>query len=80
MAQFGVTGRLVRSIIAGVLCAVVSVPIAYLALDRYVVLTISVGDTRLIARLIRAALVVVGLTSFCSGFVSQYFSSASATA
>ncbi|MFB6222308.1 MAG: hypothetical protein ABEH86_01375 [Haloarcula sp.] len=60
-----------RSAIGGVLCAVVFLPIMYLALNAYVIVTISVGPVTKINRLIDFALVAGSLAAFFAGFVSN---------
>ncbi len=62
-----------RPAIAGLLCVVVFLPTTYLALNAYVVLTISVGPTHLLSRVINAALVIGSLTAFCGGVLSQLY-------
>ncbi|MHC3379697.1 hypothetical protein [Haloarcula sp. H-GB5] len=60
-----------RATAAGVLCTAVFLPIMYVLLHAYVVLTISVGPVDTLNRLIDFALVAGGVTAFVGGFVSQ---------
>jgi hypothetical protein len=61
-----------RATAAGVLCTAVFLPAMYVLLHAFVVLTVSVGPVDTLNRLIDFALVAGGLTTFVSGFVSQY--------
>jgi hypothetical protein len=60
-----------RATAAGVLCTAVFLPIMYVLLHAYVVLTVSVGPVDTLNRLIDFALVAGGATTFAAGFVSQ---------
>ncbi|ELY91648.1 hypothetical protein [Natrinema altunense] len=72
MASLNPDGDLTRSTIAGLLCVVVFLPTTYLALNAYVALTISVGPTDVLSRVIDAALVAGSLTAFCGGVLSHH--------
>ncbi|GAA5475869.1 hypothetical protein [Haloarcula hispanica] len=60
-----------RAMAAGVLCTAVFLPVMYVLLHAYVVLTVSVGPVDTLNGLIDFALVAGGLTTFVAGFVSQ---------
>jgi hypothetical protein len=61
-----------RATAASVLCTAVFLPVMYVLLHAYVVLTVSVGPVHTLSRLIDFALVVGGATTFVAGFVSQW--------
>ncbi|MDS0221765.1 hypothetical protein NDI54_10450 [Haloarcula sp. S1AR25-5A] len=61
-----------RATATGVLCTAIFLPVMYVLLHAYIVLTISVGPVHTLNRLIDFALVAGGLTTFAAGFVSQF--------
>jgi len=60
-----------RATAAGVLCTAVFLPVMYVLLHVYVVLTVSVGPVDTLDGLIDFALVAGGTTTFIAGFLSQ---------
>jgi len=60
-----------RATATGMLCTAIFLPVMYVLLHAYVVLTVSVGPVHTLDRLINFALVAGGLTTFVAGFVSQ---------
>ena len=62
-----------NAVLAGAISTLISVPIAYLALDAYISMAVSIGSAELIATVSYGALVAVGISSFLSGFFSSYY-------
>ncbi|GCF13405.1 hypothetical protein Harman_13400 [Haloarcula mannanilytica] len=60
-----------RATVTGVVCAAIFLPVMYVLLHAFVVITISVGPVHTLNRLIDFALVAGGLTTFVAGFASQ---------
>ncbi|WP_424002447.1 hypothetical protein ACOZ4I_01840 [Haloarcula salina] len=63
-----------RATATGVLCSAIFLPVMYVLLHAYVVLTISVGPVETLNSVIDFALVAGGVTTFLAGFVSQFVS------
>lgn len=61
-----------RATATGVLCTAIFLPVMYVLLHAYIVLTISVGPVDMLTGLIDFALVAGGMTTFLAGFVSQF--------
>jgi hypothetical protein len=62
------------AIIRGLISVAFAVPIAYVALDMYVSMTVSVmEDPELYGTMFRGAMYAVGFGSFFSGFFSTLF-------
>jgi hypothetical protein len=61
-----------RATASGVLCTAIFLPVMYVLLHAYVVLTVSVGPVDTLERLIDFALVAGGVTTFVAGFVSRF--------